>query len=169
MPRPDLSRVAPYFERYISQVEEDDLLPAMRKQAEDFISFLKKIPENKIDYRYDEGKWTVKEVLQHIIDTERVFAYRSLCFSRKEPQPLPGFDENLYADNSAAAHRDWNELIEEFSVVRRSTDLLFSSFTEEQINSGGIASGNPNYVLGFGFIIVGHVNHHKKILQERYL
>lgn len=169
MPRPDLSRVAPYFERYISQVEEDDLLPALRRQALTFSSFLESIPEEKRNHRYAVDKWTIKEVLQHLIDTERVFAYRALCFSRKESQPLPGFDENLYADHSGAAQRNWDDLVEEFKVVRRSTDLLFSSFSEEQMNSGGIASGNPNYVLGCGFIIVGHIHHHLKILRERYL
>lgn len=169
MPRPDLTRVASYFQRYINQVEGDELLPALRNQAVSFVSFLETIPQAKTTFSYAEGKWTIKQVVQHIIDAERVFAYRALCFSRKETQPLPGFDENLYADNATASHREWNDLIEEFRVVRESTNLLFSSFTEEQLNSGGIASGNPNYVLGIGFIIAGHVTHHEKILKERYL
>ena len=169
MPRPDLSRVATYFQRYINQVQEDELIPALRNQAGKFLSFLKSIPADKVNYRYAEDKWTVKEVVQHIIDTERVFAYRALCFSRKEQQPLPGFDENLYADNSEAGHRDWNDMIDEFRVVRESTNLLYSSFTEVQMDRGGIASGNQNYVLGIGFIIAGHVTHHESILKERYL
>lgn len=169
MPRPDLSRVAAYFQRYISQVEEDELLPALRNQADSFSAFLKSIPADKIEYRYAEGKWSIREMLQHITDSERVFAYRALCFSRKEEQPLPSFDENLYADNAEAGHRNWNTMIEEFITVRKSTQFLFESFTGEQMNRGGIASGNPNYVLGIGFIIVGHINHHVNVLKEKYL
>src|SRR6187401_310355 len=97
MSRPDLARVPEYFHRYINQVEEDDLMPAFRNQTETFIDFLEQIPPAKIDYRYAEGKWTIKEILQHIIDAERIFAYRALCFARKDATPLPSFEENDYA------------------------------------------------------------------------
>ena len=132
MPRPDLSKVPEYFHRYINQVAEDDLSIALEKQAASFLKFLENIPADKIDYQYAEGKWSVKELLLHIIDTERIFAYRALCIARKDVTPLPGFDENSYADNSKAVQRDWKELLEEFKIVRRSTQLLFSSFDQEQ-------------------------------------
>jgi hypothetical protein len=169
MPRPDLTRVMEYFHRYINQVKEDDLSSALQIQTISFNAFLQSIPESKTGYRYAEGKWSIKEVLQHIIDTERIFAYRALCFSRNEASELPGFDENSYSDNSAADKRQWDDLVEEFAAVRKATELLFSSFNQEQIERNGVASGNPNYVLGIGFIIAGHVEHHQRILKERYL
>src|SRR6476660_1020172 len=102
MPRPDLTRVPDHFHKYINQVEEDDLVKAFKKQTRSFLKFLDEIPKNKRGYRYAEDKWTIKEVLQHIIDAERIFAYRALCFARKDATPLPGFDENSYAANSKA-------------------------------------------------------------------
>lgn len=169
MPRPDLSRVPEWYHRYINQVQENELIEALEKQASSVIPFLENIPVVKRDYRYAEGKWNIKEVLQHIIDAERIFAYRALCFARKEATPLPGFDENSYADNSKAAKRDWNDLMEEFKIVRRSTQILFGSFDDEQMETTGTASGNLIYVMAIGFIIAGHLNHHVTIIKERYL
>jgi hypothetical protein len=168
MPRPDLTRVPEYYHRYINQVPENDLMTALENQTGSFIKLLKKIPAEKVNYRYAKGKWTIKEVLQHIIDTERVFAYRALCFARGESAPLPSFDENLYADNSKASKRDWKDLIEEFKAVRQSTYYLFDSLDKKQLDSTGVASGNPVYVLGLCYIVVGHVHHHVNILKERY-
>jgi hypothetical protein len=108
-------------------------------------------------------------MLQHLIDAERIFAYRALRFARKDATPLPGFDENEYADNSKASKRDWDELLEEFKSLRRSTEIMFGSFDKNQLDAPGIASGKPVYVLGIGFILVGHINHHLKVLKERYL
>jgi len=167
--RPDLNRVPEYFHNYINQVEESSLDLAFRKQGSSMIRFFEGIPEEKIDHRYAEGKWTIKEMLQHIIDAERVFSYRALCFARKDSTPLPSFDENAYAFNSKADKRDWNEMIDELRAVRHGTELLFDSFYEEQMESEGTASGKQNYVRGIGFIIVGHVTHHIKIIKERYL
>jgi uncharacterized damage-inducible protein DinB len=169
MPRPSLNRMPEYFQRYVNQVSEDELMEAMKNQTPLFIAFLENIPANKRDYRYAEGKWTIKEVLQHIIDTERIFAYRSLCIARKETASLPGFDENSYADNSKANKRNWNEMIEEFKAVRRSSEIMFGSFDDEQLDTTGTSNNNSIYVLAIGFILVGHVNHHVTILKERYL
>ena len=154
--RPDLNKVPSYFHNYINQVEENSLDQAFRKQGSSMIRFFESIPESKVDYRYAEGKWSIREMLQHIVDAERVFSYRALCFARKDSTPLPGFDENIYAENSKAEKRDWNELIDELRVVRHGTELLFDSFDEEQLAAEGNASGKQNYVLGIGFIIVGH-------------
>jgi uncharacterized damage-inducible protein DinB len=167
--RPDLNRVPSYFHNYINQVEEKSLDDAFRKQGSSMIRFFEGIPETKVDHRYAEGKWTIKEMLQHIVDAERIFCYRALCFARKDATPLPAFDENLYADNSKAEKRDWNELVDELRVVRHGTELLFDSFDEEQLEAEGNASEKTNYVRGIGFIIVGHVTHHIKIIKERYL
>jgi hypothetical protein len=167
--RPDLSRVGTSFHNYINQVAEDDLMEAFEKQSASFVRFLETIPTEKYDYRYADGKWSIREVLQHIIDAERVFAYRALRFARKDATPLPGFDENLFAANSKADARNWDKLVEEFKVVRRSSELLFQSFDREQLEANGISSNNPNYVLALGFVIVGHAAHHQRITKERYL
>ena len=167
--RPDLSRVGTWYHNYINLVPEDDLLEAFKKESVSMVRSLETIPPDKYDYRYADGKWTIKEVLQHIIDAERVFAYRALRFARKDATPLPGFDENTFAAASKADTRSWDKLVEEFKVVRRSSELLFNSFDEEQLESNGISSNSPNYVLAVGFIIIGHAIHHQKIVKERYL
>ena len=169
MARPDLNRVPEYFHKYINQVEGDDLLNVLEKQTRYFLKFLKDIPKDKRDYRYAEDKWTIKEVLQHITDAERVFAYRALCFARKDPTPLPSFDENIYASNSKACQRKWKDLVNEFETARQATLSLFGSFDDEQLESSGTASGKSNYVLAIGFVIAGHVNHHMNVTKERYL
>lgn len=141
----------------------------LRKQTRSFEGFLNGIPKSKRNYRYAEGKWTVKEVLQHIIDAERIFAYRALCFARKDATPLPGFEENDYAANSKADQRKWKDIVKEFEAVRRSTETLFGSFDDEQLDTAGTSSGKSNYVMAIGFIIAGHANHHIKVTKERYL
>jgi hypothetical protein len=126
------------------------------------------IPAEKVNYAYAEGKWTIKQMLQHVIDTERIFAYRALAIARKEPASLLGFDENEYAKNGTAAHRNWKDMLIEWRVVRQSTNLLFASFTEEQLKLTGTANGNPISVNAIGFILFGHALHHLHILKERY-
>lgn len=169
MGRPDLSRVPEWYHGYINKVKEDDLSTAFNSQTNIFLKFLEELPEAKRNYRYADGKWTVKEVLQHIIDAERIFAYRGLRFARKDSTPLPGFDENEYARNTNVSNRNWNDMVEEFSALRKSTELMFASFSNEELELPGIASEKPVYVRGIGFIIVGHVAHHWDILKERYL
>src|SRR5262245_53942537 len=125
MARPEMSRVPEFYHVYINQVNENDLPTAFQNQSAAFIRFMQDLPVSKRDFRYAEGKWTIKEVLQHIIDAERVFVYRALCIARKDTTPLPSFDENAYADNSKAEKRDWDDLIKEFKVTRESTEILF--------------------------------------------
>ena len=169
MSRPDLSRVPEFYHKYIDRVPENDLVTAFKNQTPAVIDFFQKIPADKIDYAYAEGKWTIKEVLQHIIDAERVFGYRSLRFARKDPTPLPGFDENLFAKNAKADKRNWNDLIEEFKAVRKATEYLYNSFDEEQLDATGASNNSSNYVLGFGYISIGHTLHHVNLIKERYL
>ena len=165
----ELKRVPEYYHRYIQQVKEPDLVKALADQRDNFMSFLKAVPADRYDYRYAEGKWTLKELLQHILDAERIFAYRALCIARKETQSLPGFDEDSYAAASGAGNRDWGEMINEFSLVRQSTEILFSSFDKEQLESEGFANNKSVYVKAIGFIMVGHINHHMRVIAERYI
>ena len=167
--RPDLTRIPQWYHGYVNAVNEADLESAFRNQQNSFVPFLESLPEAKRDYRYADGKWTIREMLQHIIDAERVFSYRAMCFARKEETPLPSFDENAYADNSKANNRDWTSMLEEYKSLRAATEIMFRSFDNEQLETAGTASGKSVYVLGIGFIIIGHINHHVNIIKERYL
>jgi hypothetical protein len=158
-----------YFYKYIRLVENENLNDALKKQLDDAAQFFNSIPQEKYLYKYAEGKWSVKEVLQHIIDTERVFSYRSFVFARKDPNTFPSFDENEYAKNSNADNRKWEDLISEFIAVRNSTADLFKSFSEEQLMQAGKASNYEMSVKALGYTIAGHVVHHINILKERYL
>lgn len=169
MPRPDLSRVPEFFHGYISKVKEDDLMTGLRGSTKGLFDLLRSIPPEKQDHRYAEGKWTIKEVVQHMIDGERVFTYRALRFARKDDTPLPGFDENLFAQTAKIDKRNWSDLVEEFAAVRKASEMMFASFDDEQLDSSGIASEKSIYVLGIGFVVAGHVNHHCQIIKERYL
>ena len=169
MPRPDLSRVASFYHNYIKQVPHSDLAKALKELGEAFIAQMETVPASKYDYAYAEGKWTMKELFQHVLDTERILVYRALCIARKETQSLPGFEEKDYADNSKAANRNWNDMIEEFRVMRKSSEYMFASFDDEQLENSGIANNSPLYVLGLGFIVAGHCQHHLNIVRERYL
>ena len=160
---------AEFFQRYLNLVKEDDVVKALKKNTKQFRKLLDSIPKKKINYAYAEGKWTIKQLLQHVIDAERVFTYRAMSFSRKDATPLPGFDENQWADNAQTNHRQWADLVNEFKAVRKSTELLFESFTEEQLLSTGTASNHPANTLAFGFICAGHALHHLRIIKERYL
>jgi hypothetical protein len=158
-----------YFSNYIQLVEQEDLNSVLKNQIETSKQFFNSIPEEKIDYRYAEGKWNIKEVLQHIIDTERVFAYRALAFARQEPNALPGMDENSYAKNSNADSRKWKDLIDEFEAVRQSTIHLYQSFSESQLELTGKTVSYEISVRALGYTIAGHSAHHINILKERYL
>jgi len=168
MPRPDLSLVPSFFHNYINQVSETDVVTALKNQTDGFISFLNSIPESKQDYSYGPGKWTIREMLLHIIDAERIFAYRALCIARKDATSFPSFEENEYAAHSKAANRNWRDLVEEFSHQRRSNELLFSGFDEEQLFTTGTVNGRSIQPHSIGFIMAGHIHHHVRILKERY-
>jgi uncharacterized damage-inducible protein DinB len=169
MPKPDLARMPDYAAAYINTIKGEDILKILSDQRKKIENFLGKLPKEKRMHRYAEGKWTVKEALQHIIDAERVFAYRALCFARNDQNSLPGFDENTYAAGSKANARKWKDLVNDFSTTRRATEALYSSFDKEQLESGGTANQKPAYVLGLGFMIAGHAQHHLNIIKERYL
>ena len=169
MPKPSPDSYPVYFQKYVAQVTEEDLLTAFSNQLPVIKQFLSSITEEDSMYAYDTGKWTLKEVLQHMIDTERIFNYRALCFSRKETASLPGFEENDYANNSNANTRNWKDMVEEFLAVRSSTEFMFKSFSAEMFDRSGISNNNPATVNSIGFITLGHFYHHKKVMEERYL
>lgn len=154
---------------YIHPLENTNLIEELEICLHDFIRFVQNIPMDKFDYRYAEGKWTIKDIIQHIIDTERIFSYRALRISRNDQTPLPGFEENSYVEHTNANDRSIQQLLTEMAAVRQSTLLLFKSFTQEQLQLIGTASDHPISVRAIGFIIIGHQKHHQRIFQERYL
>jgi uncharacterized damage-inducible protein DinB len=156
-------RYFPYIAKY------DDLKMALEDNRQNFIDFLKTIPENKWDFRYAEDKWTIKGVVSHILDTERVFQYRAMRHSRHDATDLPGFDENAYEPHSNLENRSIDDLINEFDIVRLATNVLFEHMNKENLDFVGKANGHPFSARSAGWMIVGHVMHHEKIIQERYL
>jgi uncharacterized damage-inducible protein DinB len=166
--RKDVS-VPEFYKRYINSITEDDLMEALNNNTRQFRKFLKHIPGKKINFAYAEGKWTVKELLQHMIDAERVFVYRALSFARKDSAPLPSFDENVWAITAKAPKRKWNDLVDEYKALRAANIAFFASLDEEQLQQMGTASNNIMSVAGLGFVVAGHVAHHMRIIRERYL
>ena len=120
-------------------------------------------------FRYDKEKWTIKEFVQHLIDTERILSYRALRFSRNGPSNLQGFDEDWYVENSNGNDRNFNDLLEEFNIIRKSTISLFKSFTDKMLSNFGTVNGSDVTVRALGFIIAGHQMHHLNIIKEKYL
>ncbi len=167
MAKPSTDTYPAYFTNYISLVPEDDLLSAFENQESAF-SYLSGFTELQADKSYATGKWTLKELLQHMIDTERIFTYRALAIARGEQISLPGFDENEYSTNSFANERSWESLCQEMEAVRRSASFLFHTFNKEQLMRSGKANNNETTVLAIGFITVGHAYHHLDIIRKRY-
>jgi hypothetical protein len=160
---------ADFYNAYIELAPEQTPAKSIKKSTAQFKKFLKSIPEKKINYAYAKDKWTIKELLQHLIDAERVFSYRALTFARKDVAHLPSFDENSWAANAAVKKRKWKDLVEEFMLVRQANELLFASFDDEHLLCEGTASNKKINVAAIGFICAGHVMHHIRIIRERYL
>lgn len=171
MARPDLNNVPEYFHKYIALVKESNLTDALKNQARKFIKLLLKVNKKDRDYRYAEGKWSIKEMVQHVIDTERVFAYRALSIVRNDKALLPSMDQDEYAKNCDVSNRKWKDLINEFIAVRLSTIFLFDSIDKNQVQNIGIVADYTVSVNGLGYIISGHARHHhiqiKKIIKKR--
>jgi len=157
------------FATYIREAGNVNLIEELEISLHDFIRFVQNIPMDKFDYRYAEGKWTIKDIIQHIADCERIFAYRALRFSRNDQTPLPSFEENDYAVNTNANGRSIQDLLTEFSALRHSTLLFYKSLSEEQLKRMGTASNIQISVRALGFTIIGHQKHHQKVFEERYL
>ena len=164
-----VNEYADFYKSYIQVLENVELQEELEISLHKFIKFVQNIPMDKFDYRYADGKWTIKEIIQHLIDCERVLSYRALRISRNDKTPLPGFDENSFVENTNSNQRSLQGLLTEMAVVRQATLSLFSSFSVEQLERIGMASNHQISVRAIGFIIIGHQEHHQKIFQERYL
>ena len=160
---------AEFYATYIRKVEDITLKDGFEAKMKDAIDFYESFPVDKHEYRYAEGKWTIKEILQHIIDTERVFAYRALWIARRNETALPGFDQNEFNDVAKANERTLTDLIAEYKAVRQSTNFLFANLTDDDLKALGTASGYSVSARALGFMILGHEEHHIQILKERYL
>ena len=163
--RPDSDESAAYYFRYIDQVSGLDALEGLQSQYFTTLNFLKSIPEDGWNYRYEDGKWSIKEVVGHLMDAERVFAYRALRVGRKDKTPLPGFDQDPYVPNSGHHDRTALSLIEEYKTVREATYSLFENLSEEALLEIGEASGSPISCRALAWIILGHEVHHIKVLS----
>ncbi|VAW17391.1 FIG00652725: hypothetical protein [hydrothermal vent metagenome] len=159
----------PYYKKYIDTLGDVELMDIMTRQLTNFPQFIKSIPQEKSRHAYAEGKWTIAEVFQHIADTERIFQYRALRFSRNDFTPLMGFEQDDYVPESFANKKSIEEIITEYKAVRSSTLSLFSWFNDEVLKREGTASGMPMSVAALGFMICGHQKHHRNVIRERYL
>ncbi|MGH9462730.1 MAG: DinB family protein [Vicinamibacteria bacterium] len=169
MQRPDPSEYHEYYHRYIDKVPEGDVIVLLSTELEQTLALLGRVPSERADYRYTSDKWSIKEVVGHVIDSERMFAYRALSFARNDPASLPSFEQEQYARFSNASRRPLRELAEELEWVRKSNLLLFKSFDEGMWTRRGIASDVSFTVRTFPYIIVGHEIHHRRVLEERYI
>ncbi len=167
--RPNKKDYIPYFEYYINLIQEDDIISALKTNHQTILDFIEDIPRQKLNYFYDEGKWTVKQVINHIIDTERILSYRALRFARGDKQKVLSFDENLYAANANLTNTNAQMLADEFDSVRLSNILFFKQLSDKELLlKGQMASGEVN-VLSLGYFLCGHAQHHINVIKERYL
>jgi hypothetical protein len=166
--RPKPGTYPSYFENYIYYVTQSNVLVALEQSWQEITKTFGRLPEEMANYSYQAGKWTIKQMLIHMIDTERVFAYRALRFARKDPQQVLSFEENLYAASAEVSNRTIKDLLEEFEMVRKSTICLFRSFSDDTLlNSGKTAAGEVT-VLALGYTICGHALHHINVFKELY-
>ncbi|MDO7743334.1 MAG: DinB family protein [Pedobacter sp.] len=167
MNQPQPNEYSDWSKGYIDQVN-GDLMEILQRQSTEFPEFINSIAE-KADYAYAPGKWTIKEMTGHIIDTERILVYRLTAFARNEQAPLPGFEEDDYVANARFAERSLLSFTEEFTLLRQANLYLFRSLNEAELNRAGTASGKPISVRALLFVIAGHMIHHTRIIKERYL
>jgi uncharacterized damage-inducible protein DinB len=160
---------SPFYKGYIKQSVNRPIVEGLKLNLDHTLHFYNNIPFEKLDFRYADGKWTIKEILQHIIDTERIFSYRALRIARQDQTPLPGFEQDDYVLTANTNERSIESLINEYIAVRQATIELFDSFNNKMLLTIGTASENPISVRAIGFIITGHENHHTTIIKERYL
>jgi uncharacterized damage-inducible protein DinB len=166
--RPEPSEYAPFFAGYVAKVLAGEILEVLEDQRARVVDGLSDLSDDRVDFRYAEGKWTVRQVLGHVNDAERVFGYRALCIARGEAAPLPGFDEQLYMANAPFAECAFADLRYEFDALRRANVLLLRQLDEAAWRRQGTANGTPVTVRALAYIMAGHVEHHLGILRERY-
>ncbi|HSB08801.1 MAG TPA: DinB family protein [Blastocatellia bacterium] len=167
--RPDRSEYPSYCEGYVSLVPDGDIVDTLGKQLADTLALFNSIPEARGDFRYAEGKWSIKELIGHVIDSERVFAYRALRFGRGDSTPLSGFEQDDFVRGGSFDKQSLSDLAQEYEYVRRATISLFAHLDPGAFNRRGSANNNEVSVRGLAFIIAGHELHHVQILRARYL
>ena len=166
---PDIEFLPQFYRRYVDHVKGYDLLEAFNISSSETVNLVRALPEDKGQFRYAPEKWTIKELLCHMLDTERILSYRALRFARNDKTPLHGFEENDYAPEANAGNRSLASIADEMVRLRLTTIDLFKSFTEEMLTRKGLANNVEFSVLTLGYIISGHESHHRSILNERYL
>jgi len=167
--RPAADEYAPYYGSYVRLVPDGPIVETLRNQISETMATLNALREEKGDHRYQPDKWSIKEVLGHVIDGERIFSYRALRFARRDETPLPGFEQNLYVPAAAFGRRTLRSLLDEFGAVREATVHLYRHLDEEALSRSGIASENRMSVRALAWVIAGHERHHLRVLRERYL
>lgn len=168
MTRPTPTDYAPPHAAYVDLVDEDDILSAMQEQSSATQKLLASLDEPRAAYRYGENKWSIKEVIGHIADAERIIGYRALAVARGDTQPLPGFDENAYVQHAGFDTWKLGDLAEQYALVRRANIVFFQNLQPEAWDRRGIANQHPVSVRGLAYVIVGHERHHLKVLREKY-
>ncbi|WP_435414787.1 DinB family protein [Polaribacter aestuariivivens] len=161
----------PYFEQYIQLVSKDNksIIENLENSQNQFDTFLRNLPKEKHSFSYAEGKWTLKELIQHVIDTERIFCYRALCFARNDKALLPGFDQDVFVNYGNANKLNYFDLLDEMAVLRKSTIQMYKSFSQEALLRIGTASNNKISVRALGYLSSGHQLHHLSVIKQRYL
>ena len=165
----EINTVPEFYQTYLRFLKDEEVIPFLQASANEFNYLLNTFSNEKAEFRYAEGKWNVKEIIQHILDAERVFTYRAVRFSRNDPTDLPGFDQDHYILHSESHGRDIKELMTEFTSTRYSTISFFSALSEDQMGRKGIASGAEFSVKALGYIISGHLLHHLEVIREKYV
>jgi len=166
---PDRTEAAEYYFTYIDQVPAGDICQILARQAADTLTLLRAIPEERSLYRYAPDKWSMRQLVSHVNDAERVFVFRALWFARGFDTPLPSFDQDVAISGAGADERTWSSHVEEFAAVRSATSCFFESLADEAWGRRGVASGNPFTVRALAYVTAGHVAHHMRVLRERYL
>ncbi len=168
MTRPEPGEYAGYFAKYVERVPEGDIVAVLRAQLPETLAYYGAIPEEKTLHRYAPGKWSIKENLVHISDSERVMAYRALRFARNDRTALPGFEQDDFVAAADADARSWGSILGEFDAVRRATLALFEGLGKEAWTRSGTANGNALSVRALAYVIAGHVIHHQAVVEEKY-
>lgn len=166
---PDKAEYNPYYHTYISLVVSQDVIPFLEKQREEFVGILEVLSIDQQNYSYEEGKWTIKELLRHIIDAERIFAYRAMSIARNDKSAFPGMDQNEYMSACDDRNNSFEALIKEFDLLRQGNIQMFTNLPVDSFEIMGVASDSEISVRALLYIIVGHLEHHKTIMNDRYL
>ena len=167
--RPEPNEAAAYYDGYINRVPGDDVVAVLESQLEETVTFLKGISEEQSLHRYEEGKWSMRQLLNHLNDSERIFVFRALWFARGFPNDLPGFDQDTGVAGAAADEVLWRAHVDEFRAIRQATLAFFHNLADDAWLRRGIANDSPATVRAIAYILAGHVAHHTEILKQRYL